>query len=130
MCYNRIGGFMKYEIGKKVVGVVSGITEYGVFVKFDEYYSGLIHISEISDKFVCDINDYVKIGDKIKVKVIDIDNDKNQLKLSIKNFNYKNTSNRKYEKIVETSSGFKTLGQKRNFWINEYLKNKKISKYY
>ena len=64
-----MGDIMKYETGKLVVGVVSGITEYGVFVKFDNLYSGLIHISEISEKFVNDINYYVKIGDYIKTKI-------------------------------------------------------------
>lgn len=121
---------MKYVVGKRIIGVVSGITEYGVFVNFDEYYSGLIHISEISDKFVNDINDYVKIGDKIKVEILSVDNENNHLKLSIKNINYKNINNKKYDKIVETASGFKTLKVKLPFWIDQYLKNKKISKYY
>lgn len=121
---------MKYEVGKQVIGTVSGITEYGVFVNLDEYYSGLIHISEISDKFVSDINDYVKIGDKIKTEIISVDPTNNHLKLSIKNINYRSIYQKKYEKIVETSKGFKTLRQKRPYWINEYLKNKKISKYY
>ena len=121
---------MKYEVGKQVVGTVSGITEYGVFVNFDQYYSGLIHISEISDKFVSDINNYVKIGDKIKTEILSVDNDNNHLKLSIKNVNYKNISFKRYEKIVETPRGFKTLNQKLQGWINDYLKNKKISKYY
>ena len=80
---------MKYERDKLIVGVVSGITEYGIFVKFDNFYSGLIHISEISEKFVDDINNYVKLGDRIKTKILDVDNDKFQLKLSIKGIDYK-----------------------------------------
>lgn len=121
---------MKYEVGKQVVGTVSGIAEYGIFVNFDEYYSGLIHISEISDKFVSDINNYVQIGDKIKVKIIAIDGENNHLRLSIKNINYKNIRRVNYEKIVETPKGFRTLAKKRQNWIEQYLKSKKISKYY
>ncbi len=126
MCYNHYGGFMKYEIGKKIIGTVSGITEYGIFVKFEDSYTGLIHISEISDHFVNNIHNVAKIGDKIKVKVIEIDHDRNHLKLSIKNFNYKNIA-KKENKIVETASGFTTLANKRDFWIKQYLKTKKIA---
>lgn len=121
---------MKYEKGKIVTGIVSGITEYGVFVKFDEYYSGLIHISEISEKFVSDINDFVVIGDRIRVLILDVDLESCHLKLSIKGIKYRNNGNFRNEKIVETSSGFRTLGKSLNYWIKDYLKSKKISKYY
>ena len=53
----------KYKVNDIVEGLVTGITEYGIFVSLDEYYSGLIHISEISDNFVRDINNFVK-GEK------------------------------------------------------------------
>lgn len=121
---------MKYEVGKIVTGTVSGITEYGAFVKFDDYYSGLIHISEMSDKFVSDINDYVKIGDRIRVLILDVDNDSCHLKLSIKNIEYR--SNRKFSRkfIVETPHGFSTLKKQLDYWIKDYLKSKKINKYY
>ncbi len=125
MCYNQSGGFMKYEIGKKIIGIVSGITEYGIFVKFEDSYTGLIHISEISDRFVNNIHNVAKVGDKIKVKVIEIDHDNNHLKLSIKNFNYKNIN--KDTKIIETASGFNTLASKRDLWIKQNLKTKKIT---
>ena len=53
----------KYEVGNIVTGNVTGIEKYGIFVSLDEYYSGLIHISEISDNFVRDINKFVNIGE-------------------------------------------------------------------
>lgn len=121
---------MKYEKNKIVLGTVSGITEYGAFVKFDEYYSGLIHISEISDKFVSDINNYVKIGDTIKVMILDIDHNNCHLKLSIKNIDYKNENKLHNKKIVETPHRFNTLRKNLDFWIKQYLKNKKINKFY
>ena len=43
---------LKYDKGKIVTGQVTGIEKYGIFVSLDEFYSGLIHISEISDGFV------------------------------------------------------------------------------
>ena len=56
----------KYAIGKIVTGKVTGIEKYGIFVNLDDYYSGLVHISEISDSFVRNIDDYVNIGEYIK----------------------------------------------------------------
>ena len=121
---------MKYEKNKIVLGTVSGITEYGAFIKFDEYYSGLIHISEMSEKFVSNIGDFVKIGDVIRVQILDVDHQNYHLKLSIKNIDYKNEKNFYKKNIVETPHKFNTLRKKLDFWIKEYLKNKKIDKYY
>ena len=59
-----------YKKGDIVKGVVSGIESYGVFVKIDEDYSGLIHISEISNRFVRNISDYVKQNEIINVKIL------------------------------------------------------------
>ena len=74
----------KYEKGKVVTGQVTGIEKYGIFVSLDEFYSGLIHISEISDGFVKNVNDYVKVGETIRAVVVDVDDDNYHLKLSIK----------------------------------------------
>ena len=52
---------MKYENGKIIKGCVTGIESYGIFMSFDEYYSGLIHISEISKKFVRNFKYYFNI---------------------------------------------------------------------
>ena len=78
-----------YQKGEIIRGVVSGIEPYGIFIKIDEDYSGLIHISEISNRFVRNINNYVKPGEVIKVKIIDIDDQSNHMNLSIKNIPYK-----------------------------------------
>lgn len=115
----------KYTKGKIVKGVVSGIENYGVFVKIDEYYSGLIHISEISNNYVNSINDYVKIGDTIYVEVLNLNEELSQMKLSIKNIAYKKGPILICKKIFETRSGFKTLSKKLPVWIEENLKNNK-----
>ena len=112
----------KYKRGKIVKGTITGTTDYGAFVSLDEYYSGLIHISEISHGFVKNIEDFVKIGDMIFVEVLDVDEDLCQLKLSIKNINYKKSHNVRRKKIRETSLGFRTLAYKLPFWIEESLK--------
>lgn len=112
----------KYEKGKIVSGTVTGITNYGIFVSFDDYYSGLLHISEISDGFVKNINDYAKIGDIIDVKILEVDYDNSHLKLSIKDIGYNKNKNIKRKKIIETSTGFSTLSYKLPIWIEENLK--------
>lgn len=113
----------KYMKGRILKGVVTGIEPYGVFVQFDDYYSGLIHISEISDGFVKNPADYVKVGEIINAKIIDVDDQMGHLKLSIKNIQYKEKRTTIRRKIKETSLGFKTLSYCLPFWIEESLEN-------
>lgn len=118
---------LKYKKGKIVTGCVTGIEKYGIFVGLDEFYSGLIHISEISDGFVKNINDYVNVGETIKVKILDTDDDNYHVKLSIRNINYR-IRNKKRNKIVEIGSGFEPLKNHLDGWISmkidENSKNK------
>lgn len=111
----------KYKKGKVIKGIVSGIESYGVFVKFDEYYTGLIHISEISHDFVRDITDYLNIGDTVYTEIIDVDEELTRLKLSIKNIEYKPRKTKKKKNIIETKTGFKTLAYKLPKWIENNL---------
>ena len=117
----------KIKKGRIIRGTVSGIESYGVFVSCDDYYTGLIHISEISHGFVKNITDFVKIGDLIFVEILDVDEESGHLKLSIKNIEYKKNIAVKRKKIKETSLGFKTLEYRLPIWIDESLK--KIKKY-
>lgn len=112
----------KYKKGKIVTATVSGIESYGIFVSLDDYYSGLIHISEISHGFVKDVNDFVKIGDIINVEILEVDEEQSQLKLSIKNIKYQKKDKISKRKIIETPLGFKTLAYKLPFWVEESLK--------
>ncbi len=114
-----------YKKGKIVEGIVTGIEPYGVFIGLEEYYTGLIHISEISHGFVKNINDYVKIGETINVEILDIDEEQGQLKLSIKNIEYKKKQPVRRKKIIETPLGFKTLAYKLPIWIEESVKKQK-----
>lgn len=107
----------KYKIGSIVTGTVTGIEKYGVFVNLDDYYSGLIHISELSYNYVSDVNDYVKLGETIKAKVIDVDDDTFHVKLSIKDINHRHKL-RKKTPIVEIGSGFEILKDHLDEWID------------
>jgi S1 RNA binding domain protein len=74
---------MDLEPGSIVEGTVVKITNYGAFVELPEGKSGLVHISEIADTYVKDVKDYLKEQDKIKVKVLGL-NEKGKLDLSVK----------------------------------------------
>lgn len=73
---------MSIKVGEIVDGTVTGITNFGAFIGLDEDKSGLVHISEISNEYVKNVESHLKIGDKVKVKVISMDN--NKIALSIK----------------------------------------------
>lgn len=73
---------MSLEAGSILTGKVTGILKFGAFVALPDGESGMVHISEISHEFVNDINDVLKIGDEVKVKVISTEN--NKIALSIK----------------------------------------------
>ena len=108
-----------YKVGDIVKCRVSGITKYGVFVHVDLSYSGLIHISEISNEFVNNVEDFVKMGEYIYCEVLDVDASKLHLKLSIKNINYKVDA--EPNKIQETRLGFLPLKNALPDWIDEAL---------
>lgn len=115
-----------YKKGKIVKGTITGIEKYGAFVSLDEYYSGLIHISEVSHGFVKDVNDFLNIGETIYVEVLEVDEELSQLKLSIKNIPYKKRKPHIVKKqIKETSLGFKTLAYKLPKWIEAKLTSQK-----
>lgn len=74
---------MQIELGSVLEGKVTGISNFGVFVSLPEGKSGMVHISEISSSYVKEITDFIKIGDVVKVKVINVD-EKGKIGLSIK----------------------------------------------
>ena len=112
----------KYNEGDIVEGKVTGIENYGIFLSFDDGSSGLVHISEISDDFVKDVNSFAKIGDTITVKILDMQ-DASHYKLSIKELSEK--KHNRDNSIKETSSGFNTLKNKLNEWVDDFYKKKK-----
>jgi len=74
---------MSIEVGSKLQGKVTGITNFGAFVEIGEKKTGLVHISEVADNYVKDINDHLKVGDEVTVKVINVEKD-GKIGLSIK----------------------------------------------
>ncbi|PLR91896.1 S1 domain-containing RNA-binding protein [Bacillus sp. T33-2] len=74
---------MSIEVGSKLQGKVTGITNFGAFVELPDGSTGLVHISEVADNYVKDINDHLKVGDQVEVKVINVEKD-GKIGLSIK----------------------------------------------
>ena len=115
------------NVGNIVKGQITGVTPYGVFVSLEDDYSGLVHISEVSDKFVKDLPMLFNIGDIINVKILEIDEDKREVKLSIKKIDYKVEES--LSGIPETGSGFGLLEKNLGKWtaskLKEITKNKK-----
>ncbi|MBM7543171.1 S1 domain-containing RNA-binding protein [Amphibacillus cookii] len=74
---------MSIEVGSKLQGKVTGITNFGAFVELPEGKTGLVHISEVADNYVKDINEHLSVGDEVTVKVINVEND-GKIGLSIK----------------------------------------------
>ena len=73
---------MSIEIGTIVEGSVSGISKFGAFVDLPDGSTGMVHISEVSRTYVSEIKEFLKIGDKVKVKVLS--SEKGKIALSIK----------------------------------------------
>ncbi|QMS84904.1 S1 RNA-binding domain-containing protein [Candidatus Xianfuyuplasma coldseepsis] len=103
--------------GSIVKGEITAIKPYGAFVKIDDQYVGLIHISEFSDGFVRNIEDYVAVGDVMELKVLDVQDHK--LSLS-----FKALHKRKKRYNIVLKSGFSPLKEKLDQWIENYHKKR------
>ena len=79
--------FEDLRMGQILTGTVRNITDFGAFIDVGVKHDGLVHISEMSEKFVKNPSDIVSVGDIVKVKVIDIDMEKQKVKLSMKDLN-------------------------------------------
>lgn len=73
-----------FKIGKTVEGEINKITQFGAFMKLNEEINGLIHLSEITDEAVEDAGTLLKVGDKVKAKIITVDPKEHRIGLSIK----------------------------------------------
>jgi predicted RNA-binding protein with RPS1 domain len=111
---------MDYHSGDIIKVTVTSIENYGIFVMVDEEYNGMIHISEMSDSFVSNVRNFAFPGETIYAKVIDVDNDKYQIKLSIKSIDYRLTN--KKGRLNESPNGFNKLKEQLPIWIETKLK--------
>lgn len=115
MCQTVI---IMHNNGEIVYGVITNIVGYGAFVSVDDY-NGLIHISEFSDNYVKDIKDFVEVGEKVKLKIIDVDEANKRLKLSYKSIN--KVRGIKGD-VPKYTIGFKTLRD----YLPQFIKDQNI----
>jgi uncharacterized protein len=70
--------------GMKVPGIVTNITNFGAFVDIGVHQDGLVHISQLADRFVRDPNEVVKLNQKVMVEVLEVDVDRKRIQLTMK----------------------------------------------
>jgi general stress protein 13 len=103
------------KINDQITCKITGIQSYGVFVSYEDY-SGLIHISELSDQYVSSIGELMCVGDEVEVVVLDIDEEQKRLKLSYKQAN---PVHPKIQKMVKIKIGFHTLSKALPHWVEK-----------
>lgn len=108
---------MQLELGSIVEGKVTGILKFGAFVDLGKGKSGMVHISEVAGTYVNDINDFLKVGQQVKVKIISIGED-GKIALSIKKAEPKpemgerNKDGRDSKKPYDSKTGDKSFSPK------------------
>lgn len=114
---------MQYHVGDIVEGVITGVQPYGAFVNIDADCKGLIHISEISVGYVKDVAKYVHIGEHVKVKILEMDENGTQCKLSLKalqaNPKRVRTKHTRVMKVPKMTIGFASLASHLDEWIEK-----------
>lgn len=81
---NKVKTVDDLEVGMRLPGLVTNITNFGAFVDVGVKQDGLVHISQLANKFVKNPADIVKLGQQVQVKVVDIDRVRNRIQLSMK----------------------------------------------
>ncbi|MCL5036071.1 MAG: S1 RNA-binding domain-containing protein [Chloroflexi bacterium] len=99
---------MALEVGSIVEGVITGITGFGAFVDLGEGIVGLVHISEVAHGYVEDINRHLKEGEKVKVKILGI-NQKGKYDLSIKQTMKAENPRGGFDKSPRAAKGFEDM---------------------
>ena len=70
--------------GMKLLGIVTNITNFGIFVDIGVHLDGLVHVSQLADRFVRDPNEIVKVHQKVQVSVLEVDLERKRIALSMK----------------------------------------------
>ncbi|MCI2425781.1 S1 RNA-binding domain-containing protein [Candidatus Acetothermia bacterium] len=100
---------VQYGINDLVEGVVTEIKDFGAFVKITEHVDALIHVSEITEERIVTPHDYFAIGDKIKARIIGINDVKKQVRLSMRDLSLSSGKQKRPERINLNHEGHKDL---------------------
>lgn len=115
---------INYKEGSIIKAKVTSIKHYGAFIETKDGMQGLIHISEIANTFIVDINYYLKVGDIIEVKILSIKNEKINASLNFDNSvvrKKQNTKNINQIKNCNFKYGFKTIEKELLNWKKNAL---------
>ncbi len=88
--------------GMKLPGIITNVTAFGAFVDIGVHQDGLVHISQLADRFVKDPADVVKVRQKVMVRVLDVDIERKRIALSMKQDNHGRQKKRKTGKVKNT----------------------------
>jgi len=106
--FANIYSIEEVQVGMKLPGIVTNLTRFGAFVDIGVKQDGLVHISEIANRFIEDPSEVLKLNDKVEVIVLEVDIARSRISLSIKqaqeNYN-KTTQNRKKTDRRKTTEG-------------------------
>jgi uncharacterized protein len=92
--------------GMKLPGIITNITKFGAFVDIGVHQDGLIHVSHLSNKFITDPSEAVKVSQKVQVTVLEVDTERKRISLSMKDENTpKSSSAKKDKKEAPTPEG-------------------------
>ena len=123
---------MKYEVGQIVLGTVTNVKPYALFLEFEDGTTGLLHISEISDSFIRDIERYGSKGDQMKVMIVSIDDNNGFLRVSYKKVPpeeaYTTHVNNARRLPDSKDEDFAPLAEKLPEWIKQTLEKAKKEK--
>ena len=120
---------MEIKVGDIIIGKVNQIRPYALFLTFENGQKGLLHISELSDNYIRDIEKYGTVGDDIKVKVLSIDPTNGFLRVSYKAIpveeRYNTHDDSRHLSAQFDEADFHDLEEKLPEWINETLEKAK-----
>ena len=116
---------MEYEIGQLIIGKVEAVKPYALFLTFEGGVKGLLHISEISDSYIRDIENFGTVGDEMRVKILSIDEHNGFLRVSLKQVpedeQFTTHTNEKRHVPEIDKEAFKDLEEHLPKWIEETL---------
>lgn len=105
------------EIGMQLPGIVTNVAAFGAFVDIGVHQDGLVHVSEMSDRFVRNPNDFVKVNQRVTVTVINVDSQRKRISLSMKS--------RPFEKRMKESDSTNSIERKKVSVSKDHEKKKK-----
>jgi len=91
----RVHTIEDVKVGMQLPGIITNVTNFGAFVDIGVHQDGLVHISHLSDEFVSDPHSFVKVGQKVKVAVIEVDLPRKRIALSMKSEPFADTPKKK-----------------------------------